>query len=94
MNEAPPPPSSRDRLALDRLDPLLDLDERERAAELEQIEREDPELARALARLLEADRTSAALLATPAAAGSGASGAATELPGAIGPWRVVAGSSG
>ncbi len=90
MTEAPRTPSFRDRLALDRFDLLLDLDERERAAELERIERDDPELARALVRLLEADRTSAALLATPAPDGDTASGPAGELPREIGPWRVVA----
>ncbi len=89
MSEAAHTQSSRDRQALDRLDPLLDLDERARQAALEQIASEDPELARALTRLLEADRTSAPLLATPAAAGGATPGLAGELPLAIGPWRVV-----
>lgn len=88
MSDSPHTPSARDRLALDRLDELLDLDDASRAAELAHLRGQDPALAAQVALLLDADRTAASLLAPTPSSDASATPAA-PLPQTIGPWRVV-----
>lgn len=88
MSDSPHTPSARDRLALDRLDELLDLDDASRAAELARLRGQDPALAAQVALLLDADRTAASLLAPTPSSDASATPAA-PLPQTIGPWRVV-----